>query len=68
MVPPLGYSDDNLTLNPDSNFTYPATISFVVEIDGVKDGKNTYRWSDNGGLTFVEEKQTVTKGSTMIPW
>ena len=62
MVPPLGYSDDNLTLNPGSNFTYPDTISFVVEIDGVKDGKNTYRWSDSGGLTFVEEKQTVTKG------
>ena len=65
VVPPLGYSDDSLTLNPGSNFTYPDTISFVVEIDGVKDGKNTYRWSDSGGLTFCRGKANGYQGNQL---
>jgi hypothetical protein len=60
IVAPLGYGDDNITLG--GEFTHPEIISFVVEIDGMKDGKNTFRWSDNGGVTYVEEKRVLTVG------
>ena len=38
-------------------------LTFVIEIDGVSNGADTYRWSTDGGNTFVEEKQVIIQNT-----
>ena len=60
LVPAYGNYLDDLSLS--GGFNYPEALTFVIEIDGVLDGTDTYKWSTDGGNTFVEEKQKIVSG------
>jgi len=57
LVPAYGNHLNDLTLS--GNFDFPDPLNFVIEIDGVSNGTDTYKWSTDGGFTFVEEKQLI---------
>ena len=60
LVPAYGNYLNDLSLS--GGFDYPNALTFVIEIDGVSNGADTYRWSTDGGFTFVEEKQQIISG------
>ena len=61
LVPAYGNYQNDLSLS--GGFDYPETLNFVIEIDGVSNGADTYRWSTDGGNTFVEEKQVIIQNT-----
>ena len=61
LVPAYGNYQNDLILS--GGFDYPETLNFVIEIDGVSNGADTYRWSTDGGNTFVEEKQVIIQNT-----
>ena len=60
LVPAYGNYLNDLSLS--GGFDYPDPLTFIIEIDGVLNGTDTYRWSTDGGNTFVEEKQQIVSG------
>ena len=61
LVPAYGNYQNDLSLS--GGFDYPETLNFVIEIDGASNGTDTYRWSTDGGNTFVEEKQLIIQNT-----
>jgi len=49
-------------LEPGGKFTFPNAVTFTVEIDGVLDSGDTYKWSADGGVTFIDEKREIESG------
>ena len=65
-VPSLGNQLNDLTI--EGNYTYSKTIQFVVEIDRLgdpadADKNDTFRWSIDGGVSFVQEYVQIAAGT-----
>ena len=56
-VPSIQNQLNDLTLT--GSYTAPYTSQFIVEIDGVGT-IDTYRWSKDGGQSYVEEKRPIS--------
>ena len=63
VVVPSTYNQLN-DLLVEGNFSYPGPIEFLIEIDreGGTGSVDSYRWSLDGGLTFVDELIGITPG------
>ena len=59
-VPSASNQLDDLIL--EGNFTFSKPVQFLIEIDDDNSTTSRYRWSMDGGLTFVDEYIEITAG------
>ena len=60
LIPSQTSIDEELKIN--GEFTGSSRVTYFIEIDGLKigrDGSDTFRWSKDGGKTFIDEKVSV---------
>ena len=55
-------------LSVDGNFSHAEPATFVVEIDSTEGTVDTFRWSKDGGQTFVDEKVDITGSSQSLSY
>ncbi|MDB3958773.1 Ig-like domain-containing protein [Opitutales bacterium] len=65
-APIASAANDLDDLNIEGNYTHPQPIDFVIEIDSLGSSSSgttdTFRWSKDGGISFVEERVAITAG------
>ena len=66
VIPGSGNQLSDLTLSGDFSGVSD-NLTFLVEIDGKGTGNNpdTFRWSMDGGITYVQEKTTLVAGASV---
>ena len=55
-------------LNVEGNFSHPEAIHYVVEIDSTQGSADTFRWSKDGGQTFVDERVDINGSSQPLAY
>ena len=53
---------NDFSISAGSNYTHYHSLPFLFEIDGVTGATDTFKWSKDGGITFVGEKTPITTG------
>ena len=54
---------NDFSISAGSTFTHYHSLAFLFEIDGVTGTTDTFKWSKDGGITFVGEKIPITPGA-----